>query len=69
VDAVPDVLKVNEAARLLRVDHKTLRDAINRSEVPGVIRIGRVIRLDRAALLAWFRKSSPAPASGARDER
>jgi excisionase family DNA binding protein len=49
-----DVLKVMEAAALLRVNEKTLREAIARREVPGVRRIGRVIRLSRGALLDWL---------------
>ena len=51
----PEVLSVDEAAAFLRVNPKTLREAIARGEVPGVRRIGRVIRLSRAALLEWLR--------------
>jgi excisionase family DNA binding protein len=54
----PTVLTVEEAASLLRVNHKTLREAIHRREVPGVIRLGRVIRLSRTALLDWFQASA-----------
>ncbi len=54
----PEVLTVEEAAALLRVNHKTLRDAIRRSEVPGVVRLGRVIRLSRTALLDWMKASA-----------
>lgn len=39
----PEVLTVAEAAELLRINEKTLREAITRDEVPGVRRIGRVI--------------------------
>jgi len=49
---------VEEAAALLRVNHKTLRDAIRRNEVPGVVRLGRVIRLSRTALLEWLKASA-----------
>jgi excisionase family DNA binding protein len=55
LDALPDVLNVEEAAALLRINSKTLREAIARGEIPGVRRIGRVIRLSRAALLDWLR--------------
>lgn len=51
---LPDVLKVEEAAALIRVDPKTLYAAIAAGTVPGVMRIGRVIRIGRAALLAWI---------------
>ena len=50
----PVVLTVDEAAALLRVERKTLYDAIHRGEVPGVRRIGRLIRLSRETLLKWL---------------
>lgn len=52
--ASPETLTVKEAALLLRVNHKTLRDAINRREVPGVVRLGTTIRIGRAALIQWL---------------
>lgn len=45
-------LSVDEAAELLRVGRNTLYESIARGEVPGVMRLGRVIRIRRAALLA-----------------
>ena len=55
-DTTGDVLTVREAAALLRVNEKTLRESISRGEVPGVRRIGlRCIRLSRPALLDWLR--------------
>jgi excisionase family DNA binding protein len=53
-----DVLTVDEAAAFLRVNRKTLYAAIQKGEVPGVVRIGKTIRLSRAALLDWFRVSA-----------
>ena len=52
--STPEVLTVDEAAALLRVNAKTLRCAIAAGEVPGVRRLGRVIRLSRPALLEWL---------------
>ncbi len=55
------VLTVDEAARLLRVNRKTLYDAVRQGRVPGVIRLGRSIRIGRTALLGWLRgNGSPA---------
>lgn len=48
-----DVLTVDEAAAYLRVGRQQLYDAIGRLEVPHR-RIGRVIRLSRAALARWL---------------
>jgi excisionase family DNA binding protein len=50
---VPEFLTVEEAAELLRVNRKTLYEAIRLAQVPGVARIGKTLRLRRAALLEW----------------
>ena len=50
------VLTVAEAARFLRVNRNTLYDAVKRGEVPGVIKVGRVLRISRAALIVWMRE-------------
>lgn len=52
---LPPALTVDEAAELLRVNRKTLYEAIREDQVPGVIRLGRTIRLGRDALLDWLR--------------
>ena len=48
-----DVLTVTEAARLMRIGRNQLYAAINRNEIPHR-RVGRSIRLSRAALLRWL---------------
>jgi excisionase family DNA binding protein len=48
------VLTIDEAAKLLRVNRKTLYQAVKLGQVPGVVRLGRVIRLSRTALLHWM---------------
>ena len=48
-----EVLTVDEVAALLRVDRKTLYEAVRRREVPGVVRVGRAIRIGRAAFENW----------------
>lgn len=55
MSAEPDrVLTVDEAAPLLRVNRKTLYAAIGAGQIPGVLRVGKTIRLSRAALLRWM---------------
>ena len=49
----PDVLTLNEAAELLRVDANELEQLVMRSEVPAR-RIGSEWRFNREALLAWI---------------
>ena len=60
---VEQVLTVDEAARLLRVNRKTLYDAVRAGEVPGVVRVGRSIRIGRDALLRWM-EGNGSPALG-----
>ena len=52
-DAAPAFLTVEEAAEILRVNRKTLYEAIRLEQVPGVARIGKTLRIRRAALLEW----------------
>jgi excisionase family DNA binding protein len=52
MDSSIKIITVDEAANLLRVNRKTLYEAIRLDQLPGaVIRLGRAIRLRRAALL------------------
>ena len=52
--SLPPILRAAEVACLLRVNRKTLYEAVQRKEVPGVIRIGRCLRFRRDALLQWL---------------
>ncbi|MBJ6766123.1 helix-turn-helix domain-containing protein [Myxococcaceae bacterium JPH2] len=47
----PEFLTVEEAAALLRVNRKTLYEAIRFGQVPGVVRVGKALRIRRAALV------------------
>lgn len=48
-----EVLTVSQAAAFLNIGKNSLYDAINRGQVPHR-RIGKNIRLSRAALLLWL---------------
>jgi excisionase family DNA binding protein len=54
---LPEVLSIEEVARLLRVHRKTVYEAVARGQLPGR-RIGRVLRIDRDTLLAWLKRQS-----------
>lgn len=60
---LPAVLTVDEAARFLRLNRKTLYDAVRAGELPGVVRVGRSIRIGRDALLGWL-QGNGGPALG-----
>lgn len=51
-----DVMTVEEGAVFLRIGRNALYDAIGRGEVPHR-RIGKAIRLSRAALVRWLEGS------------
>jgi excisionase family DNA binding protein len=50
----PDVMSVGELAARLGVEPKTVYAAIRRKQIPGVLRVGRLIRISRSAVLAWL---------------
>ena len=48
--AAPDLLTIPEAAAILRVSVSTLRGRIAAGTGPQTVRIGRLVRIDRADL-------------------
>ncbi len=48
------VMKVDELAELIACGRRQTYEAIARGDVPGVIRIGRSIRVSRAAVDRWL---------------
>jgi excisionase family DNA binding protein len=52
--SAPEFLTVEEAAALLRVNRKTLYESIRLGQVPGVLHLGRSIRIRRVVLLRWM---------------
>jgi len=55
LENLPAVLTVEEVANILRVNRKTVYEAVARKEIQGYLRIGRVIRFSREAFLEWLR--------------
>jgi excisionase family DNA binding protein len=56
-ESPPAVLTVDELAALLRVNRKTVYDALARDAIPGARRIGKTYRILRAAVLEWLASS------------
>ena len=52
---LPEILTVDEAAKLLRLNRKTLYEAIRLQQPAWAIRFGRTIRVSRDAFLRAFR--------------
>ena len=51
---LPEVLTVDELARLLRISRGSAYQAVRSGTIPGVVRIGKTLRIDRDAVLAWL---------------
>lgn len=56
------LLTYEEAARLLRVCKRTVERLVGRGELP-VVRVGRMPRISRAALMQWLERGSTGAAA------
>jgi excisionase family DNA binding protein len=65
-DDLPDILTVDEAARLLRISRGLAFAAVRQGDIPSV-RVGRRILVPKTQLLAWLADAGrpSAPPSGA----
>jgi excisionase family DNA binding protein len=68
-DALPAIITVDELATLLRLDRKTVYDAIARGEIPGVRRIRRSLRVSRDAVLEWIAQGQGRVPRSSRSQR
>jgi excisionase family DNA binding protein len=56
------LLTTDEVATLLRTSRKAVYAMVERAQLPGVVRIGRRMLVQRDDLLHWLRhKSAPSP--------
>jgi len=49
------VMTVDEVAELLKVSRPTIYTAVRDARLPGAIKIGKVVRISRVALMDWLR--------------
>ena len=54
-EGLPPILTVDELAAFLRLNRKTVYEAVSRGEIPGVRRIGHTFRISRDSVLQWLR--------------
>lgn len=54
LERLGDILTADSVSRVLRVNRKTVYEMVRAGTIPGVVRLGRVIRFSRDALLAWL---------------
>jgi excisionase family DNA binding protein len=57
----PLLIRVEEAATLLGVGRSTVYEKIAANELPGVVRLGRSVRVSREALESWVREQAGSP--------
>jgi excisionase family DNA binding protein len=50
----PALLTVDELAALLRVNRKTLYEAVHAGQVPGAVSVGRAIRIRKVSVIEWL---------------
>ena len=50
----PEVLNVDEVAKILRVERKTIYNLVREGKLPCGKRVGRVIRFSKEAVLRWL---------------
>jgi len=53
---LPEVLTVDELAALLRLNRKTLYDALKRGEIPGARCVAGRYRIHRDTVVEWLRQ-------------
>lgn len=62
-------LTVKEAAALLQLPCSTVYERIKAGQIPGVVHIGKHLRVNREVLLAWGTGESRVSRSGGNRER
>lgn len=55
-NGLPPLLSVPEVAAWLRTSKKAVYAMVDRGQLAGVVRVGRRILFDRAALIHWLDK-------------
>jgi excisionase family DNA binding protein len=56
-----DMITVDEAAEFFRCNTKTIYDAIKLGQLPGAVRLGRLIRVHKPTMLAWVGSGNELP--------
>lgn len=53
-EALAEFITVDECAALLRLNRKTVYDAVREGELPGAKTVRGTIRIRKETVLAWF---------------
>lgn len=60
----PELLRLEEAARVLRIGRSRAYEMAAAGTLPGLIRIGRSLRVSRRSLIRWIDEQTAGGASG-----
>jgi excisionase family DNA binding protein len=58
LEALPPMLTVAQVAELFGVTKGTVYMAAQRGSIPGIVKVGRSVRIQKAALAAWLKGES-----------
>ncbi len=61
VKEVPEWLSIQDLQGLLHIGHTKAYSIVASGEIPGVIRIGRIIRINRQKLEGWLERQAEPP--------
>jgi len=59
-----EIMTVDELANLLRIARGSAYRAVKAGEVPGVVRIGKTLRIHRPTVLRWLEQGCVSPDIG-----
>jgi excisionase family DNA binding protein len=60
--SLPDLMTIPEVASALRTTRKSVYALVERGLLPGVVRLGRRLLIDRSVLVEWLEeKRAPSP--------
>jgi excisionase family DNA binding protein len=57
-DTAPILLRDHEAAKIANISRQKMYMLMRAGDVPGVVRIGRCIRIHRGALMRWLNEQA-----------
>ena len=61
VSTQPSLLRAEEVARMLNISRSKVFALMASGEIPGVVRIGRSVRVSRLALERWIEQQAGDP--------